>query len=496
MTARNEFAAGLEKLLEGIEEIKEGLSSEEVEIPVDDEGAIPPSPLLKNPEALLPVLLEHRDDRPDGRCLIPAPVTTLQARAHLLPSEAQLVLEALVSRQLIQKVGNWESALVPQSSQMSKRDDHIIALPRIKLPVHASPKTKIPSIRTPTQPIMKPVDVTHKPQELVLSSVPVTAQAYNLLKARCMMMEGKGVVRGPVMALQASLGIAPADAEALLHILLSQGHIEEIDGFRSVRLLSESAEATAAKETTSLEAVKPAVADTQKGENTAEQVETPVEAAALPVSETVDVVKETESEPENVVKITSLQAARAYDLLRARSVIMDGRKILRGPLSLLHASLHISAKEAERILKDLQDQHHIEQIDGWRAIYLLSDKVQVMETPEKKPAAVEPVQAKPKPAVRPEPRLKPDRPKPVNASSLPDTGFTPELAVGAIQLVESLLPQLKQTRDNITNCVAQLESALERLRALSGAADQQQKGTAEMIRNIIATNEELRKLLG
>lgn len=70
-----------------------------------------PSPLLKNPQALFPTLMEHGEER-DGRWLVRAPAAILMGRFHLLRPEAVAALEALREKGHLEGTNPWNEAIL------------------------------------------------------------------------------------------------------------------------------------------------------------------------------------------------------------------------------------------------------------------------------------------------------------------------------------------------------------------------------------------------
>lgn len=221
MTGRSPLAVGVGQFLQGIDDLKEGLSLARGEASLAEEDIVPPSPLMQKPAVLLATLLEHRDDRPDGRCFIPAPIATLQTRAHLLQSEALAVLDTLVQQKLIQKVGNWESALVLQTTPVEPKQESI------------TPAYKPPSIPSPI-PIPKPEKRRVDEIEWV--------KLYAQLKTRAVLIGTELLLRGAVLVLQSLARIKDDEAIRRLEWLRDNGHLEQRDGWRLVVLLSDPVE--------------------------------------------------------------------------------------------------------------------------------------------------------------------------------------------------------------------------------------------------------------
>lgn len=243
----------LEKIVAVVDELRKIVSAPPVEkTAATGQAQLPASVSL---EHLFGLLCEHVLLTPTGMRVVKAPLTTLQARGHLIYDEALSALEQLQARGLIVGDSHWTLAeVIPE-----------VAIPEFRRYSSRGPNSRGGSVdgdgegiqaeSMVGQPATLPRErawVTRRtrhvhPQQAERSTT-VRRRAGNALcrltyrqvsaalAARASVVSGEQVIRGAVPLLEMSFKINASDATRVLEKLKEQGYITQKDGWRVILL--------------------------------------------------------------------------------------------------------------------------------------------------------------------------------------------------------------------------------------------------------------------
>lgn len=194
---------------------------------ISAETELSPSRLVANPESVMPVLLEHLTERPDGLKVVTAPARVLSERARLLPHEAKLVLGALTERGFVKPLAEgWSEVEVLKTNTPVQTGSPVSAV--------EDKETRSALVTDPRRVLR-----TNTRPGSVENRIPTIAEVFAELQARYREISGERLVHGAVPMLQLRCRIGAPIVIRMLERLEAENLIEKRDGWRTVVLLAD-----------------------------------------------------------------------------------------------------------------------------------------------------------------------------------------------------------------------------------------------------------------
>lgn len=264
-----DFEDVLDRLYDIAETPKEEQATKAPSSPASNDEPLP-SPLLKNPSALFPALMEHGEERA-GRWVVRLPATILMNRFHLLRPEAVGVLRTLKKQGHLEGAEPWDEATLLTTEGIEELKARIatarwsaedirdriaknIGTSKAAPQASAAAQWKRPQGGTPAQPsAMTPaLPSPAKPREARAEMVSILeAKATKLLEdAHAYLWQqsreigGSRHISGAIPLLQLRFKGGAQHAVEILEGLERKKLLEKTDGWRSVRILPPAAAST------------------------------------------------------------------------------------------------------------------------------------------------------------------------------------------------------------------------------------------------------------